>query len=96
MIVFIAAEARADLLQIDSYIAERNPATADSLAEAINKKFENLLHFPFIGRDRSDLGPGLRSIVADHYVIFYMVEVNRLTIVRVLDGRRDIDAEFLR
>lgn len=74
MRIFIADEAKAYLLQIDSYIAERNPVAADSIAEAINKKFDNLRHFPFIGA----------------------VEENRLTIVRVLDGRRDINAEFLR
>jgi plasmid stabilization system protein ParE len=29
-------------------------------------------------------------------VIFYIVERDRIVVVRVLDGRRDIDAEFQR
>jgi toxin ParE1/3/4 len=55
-----------------------------------------LSHFPFIGRERSSLARGLRSIVANIHVIFYTVERERIVIVRVLDGRRDIDAEFQR
>ena len=33
-------------------------------------------------------------MVAENYVIFYRVERNQILIVRVLEGRRDIDAEF--
>jgi toxin ParE1/3/4 len=55
-----------------------------------------LTRFPFIGRDRSTLAQGLRSIVTGAYVIFYTVEPDRIIIVRILDGRRDIDAEFQR
>ena len=96
MRVFLSDAAKADLISIYSYVAERNLAAADAIAEDINIKFDNLKHFPFIGRDRSDFGPNFRSVVAGYYVIFYIVEADQLTIVRVLDGRRDIDAEFLR
>jgi plasmid stabilization system protein ParE len=34
--------------------------------------------------------------VVENHVIFYQVEQRRILIVRVLDGRRDIDAEFER
>jgi plasmid stabilization system protein ParE len=34
--------------------------------------------------------------LANAYVIFYLVERDRIVIVRVLHGRRDIDAEFQR
>ena len=40
--------------------------------------------------------PGIRGLVAHPYVIFYLVERDRIVIVRVLHGRRDIDAEFQR
>ena len=96
MKVFISDRADADLLQIFQYLAERNPAAAESLARDIDRKFENLIHFPFIGRERSILANGLRSIVANTHIIFYTVERDRIIIVRVLDGRRDIDAEFQR
>ena len=96
MKIFVADEADADLLQIFRYLSERNPAAAESIAREIDRKFDNLSHFPFIGRSRATLGPGVRSVVASPYVIFYTVERDRIIIVRVLHGRRDIDAEFQR
>jgi plasmid stabilization system protein ParE len=42
------------------------------------------------------LGAGVRSLVAGTQVIFYTVEKERIIVVRVLDGRRDIDEEFKR
>jgi toxin ParE1/3/4 len=96
MKIFVSDRADSDLLHIVSYLADRSPSAAQSAAREIDRKFENLSHFPFIGRERSSLAPGLRSLVAGMYVIFYLVERDRVTIVRVLDGRRDIDAEFQR
>jgi len=96
MKVFVSDQADADLLQIYKFLAERNPDAAESLSREINRKFQNLGDFPFIGRDRSTLAEGMRSIVTYPYVIFYMVEHDRIAIVRVLHGRRDIDAEFQR
>ena len=96
MNIFVSDRADADILQIYKILAERNPAAAESLAHEIDAKLQNLNRFPFIGRERSSLAPGIRSIVAGVHVIFYLVERDRIIIVRVLDGRRDIDAEFQR
>jgi toxin ParE1/3/4 len=96
MNIFISDRADVDILQIYEFLAERNPAAAESLALEIDRKFQNLSRFPFIGRERSSLAPGIRSIVAGAYVIFYTIDSDRISIVRVLDGRRDIDAEFQR
>ena len=96
MRVHISHSADTDLTQIISYLGERNLAAARSVADGIDRRFQNLARFPFIGRERSSLGKGIRSIVAGTYVIFYVVEPDQVTIVRILDGRRDIDAEFQR
>jgi toxin ParE1/3/4 len=96
MKIFVSDQADADLLQIYRYVAERNPAAAEAIIRRIDRTFENLMRFPFIGRDRASLARGIRSIVANNYVVFYAVERDRVTIVRVLDGRRDIDTEFQR
>jgi toxin ParE1/3/4 len=96
MKIVISEQADADLLQIFQYLAERNPNAAGAIARDIDGKFRNLCDFPFIGRERSSLAHGLRSIVAGIHVIFYIVERDRIVVVRVLDGRRDIDAEFQR
>ena len=94
MKVVFSEEADSDLLQILTYIAARNRVAAVALANLFNTKIESLAHFPFIGRERSHFARGLRSAVVENYVIFYRVERERIVIVRVLDGRRDIEAEF--
>ena len=89
-------KAEADLLKIYGYLAERNPRAADTLVREVDGKFENLSRFPFIGRERSRLAPGLRSIVVGTHLVFYLVERERIVIVRMIDGRMDIDEEFKR
>ncbi len=96
MTVVFSEEADSDLLRIITYLTERNRAAAVALANLFNSKVENLSYFPFIGRDRSVFGHGLRSVVVENYVIFYRAERERILIVRVIDGRGDIDAEFER
>lgn len=96
MKIYLSEDADSDLLNIHCYIAERNPAAAVSLAHEFEEKLASLSRFPAIGRDRSNLLKGIRSVAAGNYVIFYRIEPERVTIMRVLDGRRDIDSEFQR
>jgi toxin ParE1/3/4 len=96
MKIYISEDADLDLVNIHSYIAERNPGAAVSLAHELEEKLASLSRFSAIGRDRSNLVKGIRSVVAGNYVIFYRIEPDRVTIMRVLDGRRDIDSEFQR
>jgi toxin ParE1/3/4 len=92
----LSEQADAGLLQIYRYLSERSTAAAQSVAGEINRKMQNLGDLPFIGRDRSMLSQGIRSVVAHPYVIFYAVESHWIVVMRVLHGRRDIDAEFQR
>jgi toxin ParE1/3/4 len=96
MKIVVSEQADSDLLQIHGYLAERNPAAAFALADRFHRAFENLTHFPFIGRDRSILINGSRSIIVETYVVFYVVNEQRITIFRVLDGRRDIESVLRR
>jgi toxin ParE1/3/4 len=52
--------------------------------------------FPFIGRERSALSPGLRCLVIGTYLLFYAANEDEITIVRVIDARMDVDEEFRR
>lgn len=94
MKIFVSNAARGDLLHIYSYIAERNPDAAEAILQTIDRKFEHLSRFPFLGRERSAISPGLRSALAGMHLIFYRIENDRLIVVRVLDGRMDIDEEL--
>lgn len=49
---------------------------------------------PFAGRERNELRPGLRSLAATPHVIFYRIKSDAPQIVRILDGRRDIEEIF--
>lgn len=87
--------ARADLLDIWNYIAPDNEAAADRLLERIGRVFDMLAHQPHAGRGRPELGvTDLRSFPVGNYVVFYLPEAEAVTIVRVLEGHRDIEAEF--
>jgi len=62
------------------------------VVDTITRRFHLLATYPRIGRERSDLRPGLRSFPVDAYVIFYRIEGEDVFILHVLDGRRDIPA----
>lgn len=63
---------------------------------SIDRRIQSLARFPFIGRERITLAPGLRSVVSRDDVIFYKADARRVTIVGILHGRRDIESEFQR
>jgi toxin ParE1/3/4 len=96
MKVIIADKAKSDLFRIYSYVEQRSPLAAEKILARIDKKFDQLTWFPFIGRERSSLAPGLRSAVVGTHLIFYTVQDGNIIIVRVIDGRMDIDEEFRR
>jgi len=64
------------------------------LTARFSERFEELREFPFLGSDRSELRASFRGLSIDGYIAFYLVETDRMVIVRVLDGRRDIEREF--
>jgi toxin ParE1/3/4 len=50
--------------------------------------------FPLAGRSRDELRTGLRSLAANTQIVFYRVTNDQPEIVRVLDGRQDIEEIF--
>lgn len=96
MKVILSDKARGDLLRIDKHLADRNEAAADALAAKFNTSFSNLARFPFLGRPRIGLGAGVRCLVVGRHLVFYVVDQDRLTIIRVIDGRMDVEEEFKR
>jgi toxin ParE1/3/4 len=92
--VVVSLRARSDILNIHSYLLERSPAAADRVLARFSQRFDELREFPFLGPDRSELRASLRGLLMEGYVAFYMVEADRIVIVRVIDGRKDIEQEF--
>jgi toxin ParE1/3/4 len=96
MRVVLSSKADSDLLSIYRYLRELNPSAADKFIQRIKTNFENLASFPFIGRERSSLAPGLRCLIVGRHLVFYLVGSDTITVVRVIDGRRDVEEEFQR
>ena len=88
-------EAEADLADIwDYYAGVAGRRTADNIVRAVGDALRLIEIIPAAdGRD--EVRPGLRSIAASPHVIFYRGTKDDIAqIVRVLDGRRDIEAIF--
>jgi toxin ParE1/3/4 len=88
-------EAQADLSEIWDYYAERaGRRRADNIVRGISDALRLMEDQPFAGRARDAVRPGLRSITARSYVIFYRMRDDVGEIVRILHGRRDLDDIF--
>jgi toxin ParE1/3/4 len=88
-------QAALDLADIEAYHAQRSPANAARIIDAIEQACNLLGRFPGLGRARDDLQPGLRSYPSGQYVIFFRVQPGgSVEIVRILHGSRDFPAIF--
>ena len=58
----------------------------------MNKTIGVLSHSPLIGTMREQLAVGLRVIFHHPYSIYYRIDKEDITIVRVLHGARDVAA----
>ena len=67
---------------------------ADKVVSEIGHVDNLLGRFAEFWTQRDDVVAGLRSARAHRYVIFYRVTEEVVEIVRVLDERRDVDANF--
>jgi toxin ParE1/3/4 len=90
-----SSEAISDLDGIwDYYARVAGSNTAGNILREIGKIVALIEDHPFAGRSRDEIRPDLRSIATSPHVVFYRVVNERPEIVRVLDGRQDIDEIF--
>jgi toxin ParE1/3/4 len=82
-----------DLAEIWTYLAgEASDAIAAAQMQKLNARCDALTAFPFSGRSRDELKPGLRAVVASPYVVLYRVSDESVEIMHIVHGRRDIAA----
>jgi toxin ParE1/3/4 len=92
-----SSDARSDLSEIwNYYVRIAGQHTADGIVREIVEACRVLEDHQFAGRARNEIRQGIRSISANPHVIFYRVANDIAEIVRVLDGRRDLDEIFAR
>jgi toxin ParE1/3/4 len=93
----VAPQAEADLDDIWLYVAKESGSmdVATRLVDALTDRFLFLATLPYAGRTRDeDFGAGSRSFAVGEYVIVYCVEGQDVFILRVVHGRRDLEALF--
>ncbi len=87
-----------DLQDIVCLIRAENPAAAARFVDGFKSSVELLSRTPKIGRARSDLGTvetrSWRVKGFHKYLIFYDVLPDRVRLLRVLHGARDLQSEF--
>lgn len=95
MKVLFTEQASEDLWEIWDFLhGEANVAIADAFLDRINGIAKDLSTFPESGKAYDDLGPDIRGISFKPYTLFYRIRNNRIEVVRVLHGSRDIHALF--
>ena len=83
-----------DLDAIDAYVSAHSPRAAKTLLNTLFKAFGRLAEQPGLGHTRTDLTalPVRFLTVAGRYTIVYREMPDRLDIVRIIGGGRDVSA----
>lgn len=87
-----AESARSNLRQLREYIAEDSPENADRFIAKIIASVEALTDQPNMGREvpEADNREDVRELIFQNYRIIYLVKSERIYIVSVVHGSRDI------
>ncbi|WP_435018050.1 type II toxin-antitoxin system RelE/ParE family toxin [Tundrisphaera sp. TA3] len=88
----LTALARSDLKRIWKDLARKgDEAVANRwTAEILLRCFDHA-RFPETGQLREEFAPGLRSFPVAPYVAFFRPEEDSIQVIRILDGRRNLD-----
>ena len=93
----VSPQAVADLDGIWYYVATESGSieTPNHFIDSITDRFFLLSRHPHLGRSRDeDLGISFRSFPVGEYLIVYCIEDGDVLILRVVHGRRDLEALF--
>lgn len=90
----ISPAARADLADIAGYIAADNPERALSFIAELETRAMQAAERPLSFPARNDISPGLRSASYGRYLVLFRDLPDRVRVVRVLHGARDLTQVF--
>ena len=94
MELFYTPEARDDLLHIKESIIEKfnDENLAGKVLERITKTLRNLVKFPYLGQELSEM-TGIyteyRYLFCEKNYVFYRIEKERICVVRILNEKQD-------
>lgn len=91
----LTPQARADLVEIWSYIAEDSLEDADRVLDRLHDCFTRLAQMPGMGHHREDLADARhRFWTVYSYVIAYRDRTSPLEIIGIVHGARKLEAFF--
>lgn len=91
----LSTAAAQDLSDIFDYTEIKfGPDQAVSYLNDLEQCFTQLAENPGIGRERSEIRQALYSFISGSHVVFYRMLMDRIRIVRVLHGSRDLPRQF--
>ncbi len=90
----LAPSSTRDLDRLSQYFLETNVEAGERLFKVLNQQFYNLTKFPNIGKPYPHLNPKIRGLIIEKYIIFYRVTTTQVEIVRIVDGRQDLNQLF--
>ena len=67
---------------------------ADRVLDTLNDQLTLLSAHPHLGRERPDIAPGLRYCISNNYLVLYRVIEEKVDIIRVLHGARNLPVLF--
>lgn len=83
-----------DLESICDAIAVNNPDAASDLFDYIRDQCLRVAKFPLSGKKYDRLKPSLRGFIVKSYIVFYSIEGENITVIRVVSGYRNLDSIF--
>ena len=89
-----APAARDDILTIGAYIADDNPARAESFVAELEAAARHVAERPRSFPSRNEISAGLRAAVHGRYLLLFRELEDEVRIVRVVHGARDLGAMF--
>jgi toxin ParE1/3/4 len=87
--VFYQPIAKADLVDVWLFIAEDNVAAADAYIERLQHVCVLIAANPLLGVRRPDIAEGVSSFAVDDHVIYYELDNEDISVLRVWHAARD-------
>ncbi len=91
---FINILATHDLKEIADYFTANSVEAGEKFFHKFDRRCEQLINFPNMGRNYAEIRPDLRGLTLDGYIIFYRVLDDGVEILRVINARRDLPSIF--
>ncbi|MGK7920025.1 MAG: type II toxin-antitoxin system RelE/ParE family toxin [Trichodesmium sp.] len=83
-----------DIDEISDYFSNFSVEADERFIKPFDDKCKNLINFPNMGRNHTQIMPNLRGVPLDGYIIFYQVTEVEIEIVRIVSGSRNLESLF--